>query len=152
MKTKKSIVWNVTIVLLIIALIVPANAFAVESRASDYLEAYGAYAYAAGWGKIQVWFSVDGTTDMDEIGALGIQLYESRDGETWTWVKTFDYPDYPDMLGYNNFYHDGHIEYNGTLGRYYKAYVCVWAGKNGDGDTRYFWTNVEKATLFAATS
>jgi hypothetical protein len=53
------------------------------------------------------------------------------------------------MLGYNNYYHDGHVEYSGTIGRYYKAYVCVWAGKNGDGDTRYFWTPSEKATLFA---
>lgn len=86
---------------------------------------------------------------MDEIGALEIQLYESKDNENWTWVKTYDYTDYSDMLGYNDYYHAGHIEYNGTLGRYYKAYVCVWAGKNGDGDTRYFWTNVEKATLFA---
>ena len=138
--------------LLALVLIIPVSAQATEARSSLYLDSYGAYAYAAGWGKIQVWFSVDGTTDMDEIGALEIQLYESRDQETWTWVDTFSFSDYPDMLGYNNYYHDSHIEYNGTLGRYYKAYVCVWAGKNGAGDTRYFWTNVEKATLFAATS
>jgi hypothetical protein len=92
---------------------------------------------------------VDGVGDMDEIGALEIQLYESKDQETWTWVKTFEHQIDAGMLGYNNFYHDGHVQYNGTIGRYYKAYVCVWAGKDGDGDTRYFWTNVEKATLFA---
>lgn len=86
---------------------------------------------------------------MDEIGALEIQLYESKDNENWTWVKTFDYTDYSSMLGYNNYYHDGYVEYNGTIGRYYKAYVCIWAGKDGDGDTRYFWTPSEKATLFA---
>ena len=89
------------------------------------------------------------TNDMDEIGALDIKIYESRDNETWEWVKTFHFSEYSDMLAYNNFTHNGHVEYNGTIGRYYKAYVCVWAGKNGDGDTRYFWTNVEKATLFA---
>jgi hypothetical protein len=56
------------------------------------------------------------------------------------------------LLGYDKFYHSGHIEYAGTIGRYYKANVSVWAGKDGDGDTRYFWTSPKKATLFAATS
>ena len=149
MKAKRSVVINVTILLLIVVFVLPINVFAVEPRASDYLEAYGAYIYPAGWGKVQVWFEVDGTNYMDEIGALEIKLYESKDNETWTWVKTFDYTDYSGMLGYNDYYHAGHIEYNGVIGRYYKAYVCVWAGKNGDGDTRYFWTPTEKATLFA---
>ena len=150
MKTRKSGLINITIAVLIMIFIFPVNALAVEPRASDYLEAYSAYVYPAGWGKVQVWFSVDGTNDMDEIGALEIYLYESTDNENWTWVKTFEHQDYSDMLGYNNYYHDGHVEYNGTIGRYYKAYVCVWAGKNGDGDTRYFWTSAKKATLFAA--
>lgn len=136
--------------LLVIVLLLPATVMAAESRSSLYLHMYSAYIYPAGWGKVQVWVSVDSIDDMDEIGALEIQLYESKDNETWTWVKTFDYTDYPDMLGYNNYYHDGHVEYNGVIGRYYQAYVCVWAGKDGDGDTRYFWTPVERATLFAA--
>lgn len=146
---KKELLFKVAILLIVVALVCPVNVRAVEPRASDYLHMYSAYIYPAGWGKVQVWVSVDGTNDMDEIGALEIQLYESRDNETWTWVKTFDHTDYPDMLGYNDYVHTGHVEYNGTIGRYYKAYVCVWAGENGDGDTRYFWTNVEKATLFA---
>lgn len=135
--------------LLILALVLPTAAMAAEPRASYYLDAYSAYLYPAGWGKIQVWFHVDGTNYMDEIGALEIQLYESKDNESWTWVDTFQYEDCSGMLGYNNYYHDGHVEYRGTIGRYYKAYVCVWAGKDGDGDTRYFWTAAEKATLFA---
>ena len=149
MNTKNNVFLRVVALVLIIACFFPINAMAVESRASDYLTAYSAYVYRAGWGKIQVWFDVEGTNDMDEIGALEIQLFESKDNENWTWVKTFDYTDYSDMLGYDDFSHTGHIEYSGTLGRYYKAYVCVWAGKNGAGDTRYFWTNSEKATLFA---
>ena len=135
--------------LLVLVFIIPTSVLAVESRASYYLDAYSAYIYPAGWGKVQVWFDVEGTNDMDEIGALEIKLYESRDNETWTWVKTFDYPDYSGMLGYNDHFHAGHVEYNGVIGRYYKAYVCIWAGKNGDGDTRYFWTPTERATLFA---
>ena len=149
MKTQISLLVKITVVILILTLVLPANVFALQTRASDYLEAYSAYIYRAGWGKVQVWVEVDGTNYMDEIGALEIQLFESKDNETWTWVKTFDYTDYPDMLVYDDFAHTGHVEYSGTIGRYYKAYVCVWAGKDGNGDTRYFWTPVEKATLFA---
>lgn len=145
----KSFAVKLVALFLVITLVCPIGAMAVEPRASDYLSMYSAYVYPAGWGDVQVWFSVDGTNYMDEIGALEIQLYESTDNENWTWVKTFGYTDYSDMLGYNDFHHTGHVEYNGRIGRYYKAYMCVWAGKNGDGDARYFWTPSEKATLFA---
>ena len=149
MNAKKHLIFRSIAIFLVIVCICPINTMALEPRASDYLTAYSAYVYPAGWGKIQVWFSVTGTNDMDEIGALEVYLYESTDNENWTWVKTFEHQDYSDMLEYNDYHHTGHVEYNGTLGRYYKAYVCVWAGKDGDGDTRYFWTNIEKATLFA---
>lgn len=149
MNTKKHTLFRVVAIILIVSCIFPINAMAVEPRASDYLSLYSAYVYNAAWGKIQVWFDVEGTNDMDEIGTLEIQLYESTDNTNFTWVKTFDYTDYSDMLGYDDFSHTGHVEYSGTIGRYYKAYVCVWAGKNGSGDTRYFWTSSQKATLFA---
>ena len=150
MSKKMRLMIRIIAIIVILATVVPISTMAVESRASDYLGMYTAYIYPAGWGKIQVWFSIDGTGTMDEIGALEVRLYESKDNETWTWVKTFEHQIDSGMLGYNNFYHDGHVEYNGTIGRYYKAYVCVWAGKDGDGDTRYFWTTPKKATLFAA--
>ena len=149
MNTKKHLLFKVIAIILVVACILPVNAMAVEPRASDYLFGYSAYVYRAGWGKIQVWFEVEGLEYMDEIGALEIQVFESKDNATWYWVDTYTYNDHDGMLGYNDYYHAGHIEYNGTLGRYYKAYVCIWAGKNGAGDTRYFWTNSEKATLFA---
>ena len=147
---RKELLFKLTILIVVVALVCPVGVNAVEPRASDYLHMYSAYIYPAGWGKVQVWFSVDGTGYMDEIGALEIQLYESKDNETWTWVETYQHIDNAGMLGYNDFSHYGHVEYNGTIGRYYKAFVCIWAGKNGDGDSRTFWTPVEKATLFAA--
>ena len=150
MKKQKAIAIKCISLLLVQALVLPMNVMAVESRASYYLDAYSAYVYPAGWGKVQVWFSVDGTGYMDEIGALEIQLYESKDNENWTWVNTFDFQDYSDMLEYNDYTYTSHVEYNGTIGRYYKAYVCIRAGKNGAGDSRTFWTLSEKATLFAA--
>ena len=146
---KSSSVVRIVSLLMVIALILPVSAMATEPRSSLYLHSYSAYIYPAGWGKVQVWFDVDGTGYMDEIGALEIYLYESKDNENWTWVKTFEHQDYTDMLEYNDYMYMSHVEYNGTIGRYYKAYVCVWAGKDGDGDTRYFWTPAVKATLFA---
>lgn len=141
--------FRIAALLLTVVMLLPVGAMAAEPRSSLYLDSYSAYVYPAGWGKVQVWFDVTGTGDMDEIGALQIQLYESKDNETWTWVKTFGYSDNPGMLVYDDWTHTGHIEYSGTIGRYYKAYVCIWAGKNGAGDTRYFWTSPKKATLFA---
>ena len=147
---KRSVTIKLIAILLLVVMLCPIEAFAAESRASSYLSGYGAYVYPAGWGKVQVWFEINGTGYMDEIGALEIMLYESKDNETWYWVDTYTYNDHSGMLGYDDYYHAGHIEYSGTIGRYYKAYVCVWAGKNGAGDTRYFWTSPKKATLFAA--
>ena len=149
MNTKKHMLFKLVAIILIATCVFSITVTAAQPRASDYLAAYSAYIYPAGWGKVQVWFEVEGTNYMDEIGALEIRLYESKDNETWTWVKTFEHQNDAGMLDYNDYYYAGHVEYNGTIGRYYKAYVCVWAGENGAGDTRYFWTNVEKATLFA---
>lgn len=146
---KRSVTVKLIAVVLLVVMLCPVQAFAVDSRASYYLSGYSAYVYPAGWGKVQVWFDVTGTGNMDEIGALEIQLYESKDNENWYWVDTYTYNDHSGMLGYNDYTHTGHVEYSGTIGRYYKAYVCVWAGKNGAGDTRYFWTSAKKATLFA---
>lgn len=86
---------------------------------------------------------------MDDIGVLTIQLFESTDQETWTWVKTYKHDSYSNMLGHNKIYHSGYVEYSGSIGRYYKAYVTIWAGSGNVGDTRYMWTQPQKATLFA---
>ena len=146
---KKHLFLRIVATVLILACVFPVTAMAAQPRASDYLSSYSGYVYPAAWGKIQVWFEVLGTNDMDEIGSLEIRLYESTDNENWSWVKTFDYTDNAGMLAYDDWSHTGHVEYSGTIGRYYKAYICIWAGKNGAGDTRYFWTSARRASLFA---
>lgn len=134
--------------LLVFSLSVPAYANAAEAelvqpRASAYLETYGAYVYLPGNGQVQVYFDVTGTGYMDELGALSIAIYESTDGVNWTWKKTFTHDSTAGMLSYNDDFHTGHVTYNGVVGRYYKAYVCIWGGKDGQGDTRYFWTSAK---------
>lgn len=144
---KNSVFIRTLALLLVLALIVPIGASAAmddtaRPYASYYLDSYGAYAYLAGNGLVQVYFNVQGTGMMDELGALNIELWESTDKTNWTWKKSFTHDSTPGMLSYNDDYHSGHVDYQGVDGRYYKAYVCVWGGKNGSGDTRYFWANV----------
>lgn len=118
----------------------------VQPYASSYLNSYNAYVYPAGSGKIQVYYSVIGVGYMDTLGALTIKIYESTDNSNWTWVKSFTNDTTPSMIGYDDYYYSGHVDYQGVAGRYYKAYVCVWAGKDGGGDTRYFYTSSKRAT------
>ena len=142
-------------VIMVMAILLPncASASAVETvqpRASAYLDTYNAYVYMAGGGEVRVYFNAQGTGYMDEIGVLSIQIYEcstnSSDINDWTWKKTFKHNTTSGMLSYDDDYHSGYVTYQGTAGKYYKAYVCVWGGKNGDGDTRYFWTSAKRAT------
>lgn len=138
-------------IVMAMALLVPTGVSAatgetVQPYASNYLDSYNTYICAMGNGKLQIWYTVVGDTTMDEIGVLNIRLYESTDQTTWTRVKTYSYVDYSTMLAENDFVHSSYVSYNGTAGKYYKAYVCIWAGKNGSGDTRYMWTPIERAT------
>ena len=149
-KHKNIVIFRAIAVLLAIALFLPVNANAATGETaqpyeSSYLRSYNAYVHCAGSGNIQVWFTVRGTNIMDELGTLTIQLYESSDNLTWSWVKSYTNDSSPSMLGYNDYVHEGYVSYTGVVGRYYKAYVCVWAGKNGSGDTRYFWTSSKQA-------
>lgn len=151
MKNRKSFLIRLIAVVLMISLMIPigANAATIENvqpRASDYLDSFNTYICAMGNGKLQIWYTVVGDTDMDEIGVLSIKLYESTNQTSWTRVKTYSHENYPSMLAEDDFFHSSYVSYNGTAGKYYKAYVCIWAGKNGSGDTRYMWTPVERAT------
>lgn len=141
---KKTALLRITVLILIVLLTVPtASATTIHPRASLYLSNYGASVYLPGNGEVRVYFDVEGTRYMDEVGALTIELYESTDRNNWTCVKIFNHSAYPNMLSYNDDYHSGYVSYNGVSGRYYKAYVGVWAGNDGAGDSRYFWTSVK---------
>ena len=59
--------------LLVMAIVLPMTvSAAVEPRASAYLDNYNAYVYLPGDGEVRVYFNVQGTDDMDELGALFI--------------------------------------------------------------------------------
>lgn len=144
--SRKALVLKIVAVLLLAAFVFPTQAVAVDARASYYLNSYSAYVYPGGAGIIQVWFDVAGTGTMDEIGALSIRIYESSDGTNWEWVYTHKHTTTFKMLTYNDYSYVSHVNYVGTAGKYYKAYVCFWAGKDGNGDSRYYWTSAKQAT------
>lgn len=145
MKSKKHFLLLKTIALILVfSLITPGVVSATETpatqpRASSYLTSYNTYICDLGSGKIQIWFDVMGTGDMDEIGALSIRLYEVKADGSLTWIKTFLHDDYSNMLVTDDYYHCSYVSYQGSSSKTYKAYVCIWAGKNGSGDTRYMW-------------
>ena len=140
---RNSTLFRISVIILVIALALPiaVSASGIAPRASYYLDSYGAYVYLPGDGEVRVYFNVQGTRTMDELGTLRIELYESEDGINWSGATTFNHDTTPGMLSYNDNYHSGYVSYDGVAGRYYKAYVCVWGGKDGAGDTRYFWTS-----------
>ena len=138
-------------ILLVVSLCAPIGAQAampetVQPMASAYLADYTAYICAMGDGNLEIWWEITGTRTLADIGVLTVFLYESTDNTTFYWVDTFRYADYPNMLWHNNFYCVDHVDYDGVPGRYYKAYVCIWAGPEDTGDTRYIWTPVERCT------
>ena len=118
----------------------------VQPMASAYLAAYRAYICAMGDGDLEIWWEVTGTDIWADIGVLRVYLYESTDNSDFNRVKTFKFTDYPNMLWHDNYICVDHVEYDAVPGRYYKAYVQIWAGPEDGGDTRYIWTPVEQAT------
>ena len=136
--------------LMAVLFICPLNVWALDSRASNYLDSYNAYPYAAGGGEVQIWFTVTADDYMADIGSLSIEVYEcstnSSNINDWDWCDSFTNGNTPSLLGHNKIYYSGHVSVDGTVGKYYKAYVCIYAGDGTNGDTRYFWTGAVKAT------
>lgn len=152
MKRKKSsFLVKLIVIILAFSLCAPIGVRAavpetVEPRASAYLAAYTAYICAMGDGNLEIWFDVTGTDIWADIGVLTIFLYESTDNSTFYWVKSFRFTDYPNMLWHDTYICMDHVDYEGVPGRYYKAYIEIWAGPEDGGDVRYIWTPVELCT------
>ena len=146
-KKKNTLLFRILALLLIVCTLTGSNVFAdesIEPRASYYLSSYNSYPYNAAWGKVRIYFDVTGVNYMDEIGTLNIKIYESTDNSNFYWVKAFSFTNHPNMLWHDDYICIDHVDYEGVPGRYYKAYVQIWAGPEDGGDTRYIWTPVER--------
>lgn len=133
-------------IFLILPLVPVSAANAPQPRASDYLEECSASVYCADGGVIKVRFGVTGTGEMDELGALEIQLYESTDNTNWVWVATYAPADYPNLMGHNEVFYSSYVTYTqGISGRYYRAFVYIIARDNGGSGSYCFFTSSKLA-------
>ena len=148
---RKRPLFRVLSLVLALVMLFPVNVLAaqpegVSPRASAYLSSYAVGIAAAGNGKVEITFDVVAMDYMDTLGALSIGVYESTDRENWTYIRSYRHENYTNMIDTNDISHFSTIMHNGTAGRYYMAYVTIWAGKDGGGDSRYIWTPVAQAT------
>ena len=91
-------------------------------------------------------FEVTGTGKMDDIGALTVQLQESTDGgSTFTTIKRYSYLNYSSMLKHGTGTCVSSVSHDGVAGRYYQAYVTVYAAKGNGSDTRSAFASKIKA-------
>ena len=146
---KNGWITKIVAIILVVSFCVPIGAQAAtsetaEPRASAYLMAYTSYICAMGGGDLEIWWEVTGTRTLADIGVLTISLYESTDNANFYWVKAYSFTNHPNMLWHNNYICVDHVDYKGVPGRYYKAYVQIWAGPEDGGDTRYIWTPTER--------
>lgn len=136
-------------IILAVSLCAPIGAQAampetVQPMASAYLTSYTAYICAMGNGDLEIWWEVCGTDYWADIGVLLVSVYESTDNSNFYWVESFSFTDYSNMLWHDDYICIDHVDYEGVPGRYYKAYVHIWAGPEDGGDGRYIWTPVER--------
>ena len=134
---------------LVVSLCAPIGAQAampetVQPMASAYLWSYTAYICAMGNGDLEIWWEVTGTDIWADIGVLLVSVYESTDNSNFYWVKSYHFTDHPQMLVHNDYFCMDYVGHEGVPGRYYKAYIQIWAGPEDGGDTRYIWTPVER--------
>ena len=150
MERKKShFLVKIIAITLVISLCAPIGAQAampetVQPLASAYLTDYRAYICAMGGGDLEIWWEVTGTGYWADIGVLLVSVYESTDNSNFYWVESFSFTDYSNMLWHDDYICIDHVDYEGVPGRYYKAYVHIWAGPEDGGDGRYIWTPVER--------
>lgn len=121
---------------------------AAVARSSAYLDAYSATVTAKSGGKMVVTVTVSGVGTMTEIGATTIYIYESSDNKSFTKVATYNYEDYPEMMGSGTFYHEDAVTYYGTPGYYYKASVYCYAANSSGSDEKNYTTASKQARAY----
>lgn len=142
---KKATALFLTLALLTAAIAVPAGA--VDSRSSLYLSAYRAWLTPVSGAEIAVNIDVQAVGDMDDVGALSVEMYVSADGgATWDRDGTYLSALYPELLDHDTYlYYETPIYHEGTAGYKYYAVVTVYAGDNTGSDSREYQTTTVTA-------
>lgn len=120
-------------ILIIIAIIMSASAFAAETRASLYIIGTTADITRGINGNIKIDFQIDCTGNMTMLGASVIKLYDSNS----KLIKTLTYTDYPEMMGSNEQAYNGSVTCSGASDVSY-AIVTFYAQNSSGYDYVYY--------------
>lgn len=118
------------------------NAASVQPYASQYLSNYIAVLTAGNSsGKVNIAFSVGGTTGTTTVGVQKAMIYKSNG----SYVTTVYGSTTNGLLRTSTSYHSGTYTYSGVSGTSYYAVITVYAGNSSGSDTRTVTTNTVKA-------
>lgn len=116
-----------------------------DSRASDYLTYYDAWATTGAKGEVIISFDIGATRKVGFVGATNIIVQEKR-GSSWYGVSTHFGSESNGLLITNADSHYGNIAYSGTSGKEYRASVTIYGGNDlTSGDYRTIITNTVTA-------
>lgn len=121
------------------------TAASASVKSSAYLDAYRAVLTPKSNGVMVISVDVTAVGRMPEVGAKTIYLYESTDGKTFNWIRTYESEDYPELMGSGLIFYEDVITFQGVIGRYYYAKAFVYAGDSTGGDERYCNTAIRQA-------
>lgn len=112
-------------------------------RSSEYIKSQYVH-LSNSENNLEVYFKVYGMGILNDLGAHTIIIQRSRNGSSWTNVKTFYYTDagYSHMMGHQTWTHQAYVTYTGVSGYYYRALVKVWGGDGTSGDMYPAYTNI----------
>ena len=141
---KKAPVLMLTL-LLTAALAVPA--FASSARSSLYLSRYRAWLTPESGAKVDVTIDVEAVDDMDDVGALTVEMYVSADGgSTWGRDGTYMSALFPELLDHDTYwYYETPISHQGIEGYKYYAIITIYAGDHTGSDRRTYQTTTVTA-------
>ncbi len=126
---------------LVLMLCISAPAFAASEGVytSNYIAYYDGGVTKSSTGTVKVWFDVGCYSDVEELGASEIKLYEMKQGSsTWSLVKTFKSSVYTSMVTTNDMEYDSSVTYSGTSTSNYKATITIFAESGTKSDVRTF--------------
>lgn len=107
---------------------IPARAAeGISPYASNYFGSSNVYLYETSANSFQVWFHVAAVRIMEKIGAKEIKVQRSSDTENWTTVRTYKMEEISSMVYENSAAHTSHVNFAGSNGYYYRAYIKLYA-------------------------
>ena len=137
---KKATALLLAVSILVVVLAIPASA--ALGRSSLYLSCYRAWLTPKNNGTVRVTIDVQAVGDMDDVGAIEVDIYESSDGgSTWALDNVYASAIFPELLLHDTYlYYESPIDHIGRPGNKYFAIVTVYAGDSTGNDSREYQT------------